>query len=119
MARSNTDKVADYYAAQYLEIVGKRPVFARAKATWVFRSILQDYSLEETKTIVLHFIKYFPNHREDIKWFEYNYDVVLTHYTKHTAEEATQKRLRQESMDRVRQWEAQVERIKSNSRHTT
>jgi len=63
-----------YYISKYTEEVGKAPLVNRNKTRWGFEAMLLDYTPEQARELIDHYIEHYST--PTIEWFLFNYEKV-------------------------------------------
>lgn len=91
-----------YYITKYTEVVGKAPLVNRNKSRWGFEAMLLDYTSNEVRELIDHYIEHYTT--PSIEWFLFNYekvDVAKQEFEEHKVSNA--KRLK-ETQQRLEEW---------------
>lgn len=91
-----------YYISSYEKVVGKKPVVNRNKVRYWLESMLMDYTGEQARELIDHYL----NHWEDptIDWFAFNYekvDVAKQEYERNKVSAAVR---RKETKQKLEEW---------------
>lgn len=106
--------MTSYYIKLYKEKYGVAPKVNRPVARWDWAGILEDLTVEESKSL-LEFYFTTSNKGHPLNWFFYNYDKLQQSVEELEKDSKRRKKLREESEERAREWRESGKRgISSN-----
>lgn len=91
-----------YFAKQYEQKVGDKPLVNRNRARWGFESMLMDYTSEQARVLVDFYLEHWD--RATMDWFLYNYEKVDQALQEHNENELATAKRRKVTEQRLEEW---------------
>ena len=93
-----------YYINKYESVVGRRPVVNRNKVRYWLEAMLMDYTGEQARELIDHYIDHYDDPKID--WFAYNYEKVDEDKQEYEQNKVSTEKRRQETQRKLEEWRA-------------
>lgn len=104
VAAKDCHALTTYFLKVYKNKYNVAPVVNRNKARWGFESILTDYSMDDSKSLIDFYLTTQSGNRHSLEWFLFNYDKIVESRQNKIADDERRQKLRDESEKRAREW---------------
>lgn len=98
----------------YTQKYGVKPIINRNDATWVMRTLLEDFAEQELIDIIDFYFAHIDHSSHSFEWFKYNYHTVHQAMLDRQSDMEMVERLQRESELRAKEWKDKLERIRTN-----
>lgn len=102
--------LVSYFGKQYKERYGIQPKLNRYTARWGFDPILMDMSSEDIKGLIDYYFETVSTNGHALNWFFSNYEKLADAREKRDQDEASLRRIREETRKRTEEWRKRLER---------
>lgn len=110
------NRLVNRFIDGYTKKYGTKPVVNRNDATWVMRTLLEDFSEQELIDIIDFYFAHINHSSHSFEWFKYNYHIVHQAMLDRQSDMEMVARLQRESELRAKEWKDKLERIRTNRR---
>lgn len=98
----------------YTQKYGVKPIINRNDATWVMRTLLEDFDEQELIDIIDFYFAHIDHSSHSFEWFKYHYHTVHQAMLDRQSDMEMVERLQRESELRAKEWKDKLERIRTN-----